>query len=55
MKVSLSYAQNLSFHADEWGGHELGTSCSKMFGRNFYDDCVTSQLLKVVKFINNKL
>ena len=55
MKVSLSYAQILSFHASEWGGSELGTTCSKRFDRNLYDDYVTSQLLKVVKFINNKL
>ena len=55
VKISLSYAQILSFHAGEWGGSELGTSCSKMFDRNLYGDYVTSQLLKVIKFINNKL
>ena len=38
VKISLSYAQILSFHAGEWGGSELGTSCSKMFDRNLYDD-----------------
>ena len=46
---------NFSLHAGEWGRSELGTTCSKMFGRNLYDDYVTSQLLKLVKFINNKL
>ena len=55
VKISLSHAQILSFHAGEWGGSELGTSCSKMFDRNLYDDYVTSQLPKVIKFINNKL
>ena len=36
-------------------GNELGTSWLKMFGLNLYDYYVTQQLLKVVKFIDNKL